>query len=188
MISFFKKMYLLIFIVSASMSTANAAETIINHASAISPISSSDFTVQINNHPFALGATWNESAKKNAGVQLSESFTGEIPSGESSYKYYQHHYDGYDVYSSNLLWDKQNRDIDSYIIAQITLNKPGVKTARGISVGDSKVQLESKYGSGAVDDSDNQYWLYYDGDGKRILFQIERGKVSHIMMVFNIDD
>jgi len=38
------------------------------------------------------------------------------------------------------------------------------------------------------DDSDNQHWLYYESEGKRLSFQIENDKVSRITMVFNIDN
>lgn len=60
-----------------------------------------------------------------------------------------------------------------------------MKTYRGVSVGDSESALQSIYGKGTVNDSDNQYWVYYNGDGKRLLFQIKGHLISHIMMVFN---
>ncbi|WP_152650862.1 hypothetical protein [Pantoea anthophila] len=54
--------------------------------------------------------------------------------------------------------------------------------------GDSQNVLVSKYGQGTVGDSDNQHWLYYDADDRRLSFQLEHKKISHIMMTLNTDD
>lgn len=53
--------------------------------------------------------------------------------------------------------------------------------------GDSQNVLVSKYGQGTVGDSDNQHWLYYDADDRRISFQLEHKKISHIKMTLNSD-
>lgn len=47
--------------------------------------------------------------------------------------------------------------------------------------------LVSKYGQGTVGDSDNQHWLNYDADDRRISFQLEHKKISHIKMTLNSD-
>jgi len=151
-------------------------------------LKNSDFHVIINHHGLNLGDDWNSEIQKQAGAQISESFVGDVPVGDTSYKYYQHKYDGFEIYSANLFWQKKQRDIDSYLIAQITINTPAIKTARGVGPGDSQDLLVSKYGQGTVDDSDNQHWLYYDADKKRISFQLEHKKISHIMMAINTDD
>lgn len=161
------------------------SSTVIN---APKSITESDFKVTINGHQFSLGEKWDDLAMKKAGVQLSESFVGDVPSGNSSYKYYQHSYAGYEIYSSNLFWEKEHRDIDSYIISQVTINNAGIKTARGVSIGDQENVLTRHYGKGTLDDSDDQHWIYYDGDGERISFQIENNKVSHIMMALDNDN
>ncbi|MHB2054184.1 hypothetical protein [Pantoea dispersa] len=149
------------------------------------PLSASDFSVEINHYRVSLGDEWDNLTKQHAGVPIAESYAGDRPSEAGNYHYYQYKYPGFDIYSSNLNWEKEHRDSDSYIIAQITLNSPGIKTYRGVSVGDSESALQRRYGKGAVDDSDDQYWIYYEGDGKRLLFQIEEHRISHIMMVFN---
>lgn len=46
--------------------------------------------------------------------------------------------------------------------------------------------LVSKCGQGTVGDSDNQHWLYYDADDRRISFQLDSRK-SAIMMTLNSD-
>ncbi|QZX94322.1 MULTISPECIES: hypothetical protein [Pantoea] len=151
-------------------------------------LTAADFSVEINNHPFSLGDKWSDETQKQMGAQISENFVGDVPAGDTSYKYYQHKYDGFEIYTANLFWQKEQRDIDSYLIAQITLNTPAIKTARGVGTGDSQDMLVSKYGQGTVDDSDNQHWLYYDADNKRMSFQLENKKVSHIMMTINTDE
>ncbi len=151
-------------------------------------LKSSDFQVIINHHGLTLGDDWNSEIQKQVGVQISENFVGDEPVGDTSYKYYQHKYDGFEIYTANLFWQKKQRDINSYLIAQITINTPAIKTARGVEIGDSQDVLVSKYGQGTVDDSDNQHWLYYDADHKRMSFQLEHKKVSHIMMTINTDD
>lgn len=151
-------------------------------------LKSSDFRVIINHHCFALGDKWSDETQKQAGAQVSENFVGDVPAVDTSYKYYQQKYDGFEIYTANLFWQKEQRDIDSYLIAQITIHTPAIKTARGVGTGDSQDVLVSKYGQGTVDDSDNQHWLYYDADNKRMSFQLENKKISHIMMTLNTDD
>lgn len=150
-----------------------------------STVNAADFELTINNQKVSLENYWNDLVKKRLGAQESEAFVGDVPAGNNSYKYYQHNYRGFSIYTSNLEWDKQHRDVDSYIIAQITIDSPAIKTSRGVTVGTSKEFLVRKYGKGTVDTSDEQYWIYYDGEGRKISFQLEGGKVSHIMMVIN---
>lgn len=157
-------------------------------ADALTAISSSDFTVMLNKNPLSLGDKWNEQAKKRAGRQIRENFIGNMSLSKGCYKYYQHNYNGFEIYTANLFWQKEHRDIDSYIIAQITLDVPGIRTSRGVSVGDTQKKLVEKYGQGSVDNSDNQYWRYYDGDGKRLSFQIINDKVNRIMLALNPDE
>ncbi|ELP22901.1 hypothetical protein F385_4144 [Pantoea agglomerans 299R] len=168
--------------VQVNLATAAASLT------APAALTAADFSVKINNHPFILGDKWSDETQKQVGAQISENFVGDVPAGDISYKYYQHKYDGFEIYTANLFWQKEQRDINSYLIAQITINTPAIKTARGVEIGDSQDVLVSKYGQGTVDDSDNQHWLYYDADHKRMSFQLEHKKVSHIMMTINTDD
>lgn len=168
-------------ILMATFSVASAAQV-------QSTVNVIDFEIIIDNQKISLGNTWDDLIKKHLGAQESEAFVGDVPVGNSSYKYYQHNYRGFSLYTSNINWDKQHRDVNAYIIAQITIDSPAIKTSRDVRVGASKEALVRKYGKGTVDTSDEQYWIYYDGDGKRISFQIEGNKVSHIMMVINPED
>ncbi|MDV0439807.1 hypothetical protein [Xanthomonas sacchari] len=147
----------------------------------------SDFTVAINTHAFALGESWSDQARKQAGTQISERFVGDVPAGDTSYKYYQHRYAGFDIYTANLSWQKQQREIDSYVIAQITINASTIKTARGVAIGDTQNVLINAYGQGTTDDSDGQHWRYYQARNKRLSFQLEHGRIIHIMMTLDAD-
>ena len=153
-----------------------------------SPDDKNDFSVIINQRYVVLGETWSDLKEKQLGEQTREGFVGDIPFGDNSFKFYQHAYEGFEIYTSNIFWGREHRDVDSYIIAQITLNGDKIKTARGIKVGDKESDVIHKYGNGTVDNSDDQFWIYYVVDGKRLSFQIEHEKVSHIMMVFNDDN
>ncbi|NIJ72301.1 MULTISPECIES: hypothetical protein [unclassified Xanthomonas] len=150
-------------------------------------ITEADFSVKINNRSFFLGEKWSDQTKKQAGTQISEDFVGDVPDGDISYKYYQHQYNGFEIYTANLFWQEERRDIDSYLIAQITINTSSVKTARGITIGDTENVLLSKYGQGTADDSNSQHWLYYEAGNKRISFQLEHEIIIHIMMTLNTD-
>ena len=171
-----------------SVITPMAIFSVASAAQIQSTVNAVDFELIIDNQKISLGNTWDDLIKKHLGTQESEAFVGDVPVGNSSYKYYQHNYRGFSIYTSNLNWDKQNRDVDTYIIAQITIDSPAIKTSRDVRVGTSKEALVRKYGKGTVDTSDEQYWIYYEGDGKRISFQIEGNKVSHIMMMINPED
>ncbi|MDY4297889.1 MULTISPECIES: hypothetical protein [unclassified Xanthomonas] len=165
----------------ADMTAAAAARA------APAEMTESDFAVAINNHSFALGERWSEQTRTQAGTQISESFVGDVPAGETSYKYYQHRYAGFDIYTANLSWQKEQRDIDSYVIAQITINVPAIRTARGIAIGDTQNVLINTYGQGTTDDSDGQHWRSYETKNKRLSFQLEHGRIIHIMMTLDTD-
>lgn len=146
-----------------------------------------DFSLILNNERFSPGDRWNDEAQKRAGVQGGQHFIGEMPFGADFYKYYQHNYNGFEIYTSNLFWQKEHRDVDSYIIFQITVHASNITTFRGVSIGDTRYDLVEKYGHGVEDNSDGQHWIYYEGDGKRLSFQIENDKVSSIMLVLYPD-
>ncbi|MBB6366177.1 hypothetical protein FHR56_001290 [Xanthomonas sacchari] len=172
-------LFLLLTATQAGMTAAAAT------GAAPAEITANDFTVEINSHPFSLGENWSDQVRKQAGSQISESFVGDVPAGDTSYKYYQHRYAGFEIYTANLFWQIEQRDIDSYMIAQITISAPAVKTARGVTVGDTQSVLIGKYGPGTADDRDDQHWRYYEAGNKRISFQLEHGNISHIMMTLD---
>ncbi|QKJ85710.1 hypothetical protein PMPD1_0738 [Paramixta manurensis] len=151
-------------------------------------LSGDDFSVSINKHIFALGEQWDEKSGTLAGQEVNSNFIGEMPVGESVYRFYQHNYAHFSLYSSNLYWDKEKRSIDDYILSQITLLSADVKTFRDVAIGSSAESLMRKYGQGKIDKSDGEYWIEYVHQDKQISFQIENGRVVSIIMIILIDD
>lgn len=155
----------------------------------IAPVNNEDFTVTINGHKFSLDDRWDNEKISLAGKELDSNFVGDVEAGDVSYKFWQHNYNGYSIYSSNIYYDKEKRDIDEYVIAQISLDadQSSLTTMRGIKSGDALQDLLKKYGPGKEDDSDGEKWIEYEYQNKKISFQIEGSKVSNIIMVISVD-
>lgn len=158
------------------------------NAGSILPLSDKGYSLVINNETFSLGDKWDALRKYQAGKELSNSYVGDVEVNATSYKFYQHNYEGYTIYSSNIYYDKQNRDVDEYVISQISLDDLSIKTSRGIVIGDPLSAVVKSYGAGKEDDSDNERWIYYDFNNKSLSFKIEQGKVASIMMAISTDD
>ncbi|MCX8963412.1 hypothetical protein EHW64_20465 [Erwinia psidii] len=165
-----------------------ANSSVLQSVSVPANLTMDDFFVDISGHKLGIGNKWNEKTAHFFGKEQSRQFVGDIPAGDTSYKFWQHNYAGYSVYSSNVYWDKEERSVDDYIIAQITISSPVIMTNRGVKVGDSEEQLINKYGAGNEDDSDGQHWRIFENDSKRIGFQIENKKVTNINIIFRLDD
>lgn len=151
------------------------------------PLSESDFTVQLNQHPVALGQAWNDALSASLGETTYDGFVGEVPFGDASYKFYRHNFDGFDIYSANLWWDDQGKSVDSYIVGQITLHSPALHTARGVGPGSTKEAIISHYGPGEIDNSDGSEWISYSFKNKHIAFSLAGGKVDSININFDDD-
>jgi len=151
-------------------------------------LSNSDFTITLNHKSISLGEGWSDDVEKNIGQSQTDDFVGTVDYGDETYKFYRHQYDGLDVYTSNLWWDKAERTVDDYIIAQITLKSSELKTSRGASVGISLTQLHTLYGTGQVTESNGTQRIHYSYGKKRISFKIAGDKVSSIIMSYNKED
>lgn len=146
-----------------------------------------DFTVTLNKQPVSLGQPWSDKLQASLGKSSDDSFVGEVPFGDGNYKFYRHVFKDFDVYSANLWWDSQNRDFDSYIVAQITLRGVASHTARGIAPGSSEDKVTELYGPGEKESSDGAEWIGYQRDNKRISFEIVKGRVNSININY-VDD
>ncbi|MBB1226618.1 hypothetical protein EPG66_03940 [Pantoea pleuroti] len=93
------------------------------------------------------------------------------------YNYFQHSYDGFELFSAAAAGDASHT-----VLAEILLENANVPTSRNIKVGDSLEQVQQAYGPGKEDNSDNQHWVVYQSSGKQLMFQIDQGKVSCIML------
>jgi len=136
-----------------------------------------DFSVLLNDYAFTPGDAWNNQSFIRAGKALSSVVAGEVVINEQRYNYFQHTYEGFQLFSATAVGNASHA-----ILAEILLDGASVPTARNIIVGDSVEQVQKAYGPGKEDNSDNQHWLIYKMGEKQLMFEIDQQKVSHIML------
>lgn len=149
------------------------------------PLSKADFSLSINGQSIALGDKWDEDVQSRLGPSLSDNFVGDVVFDDESYKFYQHHYEGWDLYTSNLWWDKADRDVDDYIVAQITFSSTAMKTHRGAFIGMSVEDIKKRYGEGQHQQNDDGEWLFYLLGKKRLSFDIAAGKITAVTLSYD---
>lgn len=145
--------------------------------SSVPALNEGDFSVLLNDYAFTPGDTWSNESFVRAGKALSSVLAGEVAINNQQYNYFQHSYDGFELFSAAAVGDASHT-----VLAEILLKSANVPTSRNIKVGDSLEQVQQAYGPGKEDNSDNQHWLVYPSGGKQLMFQIEQGKVSCIML------
>ena len=150
-------------------------------------LTKSDFSVIINNHSVTLGDRWDNNLARETGIEDAGKFVGEVPFDGTNYKFYQHKKPGVELYSANLWWDKAERSVDDYIVAQITVTAPDIATPRGILVGASVDDLRKLYGTGQAQHDDGEEWISYAVGAKVLSFQIKNNKVLKITMNYDND-
>ncbi|GME44421.1 hypothetical protein ACJ2_31850 [Pantoea sp. QMID2] len=141
-----------------------------------------DFSVLLNEYAFTPGDTWSNESFVCAGKALSSVLAGEVDINNQQYNYFQHTYDGFELFSSAAVGDANHT-----LLAEILLKSASVPTTRNIKIGDSPEQVQQAYGPGKEDNSDNQHWLVYQSGAKQLMFQIDQGKVSSIMLKTDLD-
>lgn len=141
-----------------------------------------DFSLQLNDQIVALGERWTPEVARKIAVSVEGSFVGEVPFDGTNYKFYQHQKTGLRIFSSNLWWDKTERSVDDYIVAQITLTAPDGKTVRGIHIGSTINELIKAYGSGQVENDSGEQWVSYELGKKLLSFELKDSKVVKITM------
>lgn len=141
-----------------------------------------DFSLQLNDQIVALGERWTPEVARKIAVSVEGSFVGEVPFDGTNYKFYQHQKTGLRIFSSNLWWDKTERSVDDYIVAQITLTAPDGKTVRGIHIGSTINELNKAYGSGQVENDSGEQWVSYELGKKLFSFELKDSKVVKITM------
>lgn len=143
----------------------------------VAALNEGDFSVLLNDYAFTPGDAWNNQSFIRAGKALSSVVAGEVVINEQRYNYYQHTYEGFELFTATAVGNASHA-----ILAEILLDGTSVPTARNIIVGDSVEQVEKAYGPGKEDNSDNQHWLIYKMGEKQLMFEIDQQKVSHIML------
>lgn len=145
--------------------------------SSVPALNEGDFSVLLNDYAFTPGEAWSNENFVRAGKALSSVLAGEVDINNQQYNYFQHSYDGFELFSAAAVGDASHK-----VLAEILLENANVPTSRNIKVGDSLEQVQQAYGPGKEDNSDNQHWLIYQSGGKHLMFQIDQGKVSCIML------
>ncbi|MGV2879538.1 hypothetical protein D9O29_00960 [Pantoea vagans] len=145
--------------------------------SSVPALNEGDFSVLLNDYAFTPGDTWSNESFVRAGKALSSVLAGEVDINNQQYNYFQHTYDGFELFSAAAVGDASHT-----VLAEILLRNASVPTTRNIKIGDSPEQVQQAYGPGKEDNSDNQQWLVYQSGGKQLMFQIDQGKVSSIML------
>lgn len=145
--------------------------------SSVPALNEGDFSVLLNDYAFTPGETWSNENFVRAGEALSSVLAGEVDINNQQYNYFQHTYDGFELFSAAAVGDASHT-----VLAEILLGSSSVPTTRNIKIGDSPEQVQQAYGPAKEDNSDNQHWLVYQSGGKQLMFQIDQGKVSCIML------
>lgn len=149
------------------------------------PLNSRDFSVTINQLRVALMEPWDAQLADRLGIMDSSNYAGSSPEEGGGYKFYRHRYEHFTLYTSNLDWDKQQRDIDSYRIAQITLHSPELITARGIHIGSPEQALLQAYGAGVHERYQDIQRRCYHYHGMELVFTLQQKDVSGIALVWS---
>lgn len=144
-----------------------------------------DFTAQMEDETVTLGERWTDDVARKIEVPIEGYFVGEVPFDGTHYKFYQHQKAGFDIYVSNLWWDKVDRNVDDYIVSQITLTTGEGKTPRGIHVGSTARELSNAYGKGQMENDAGEQWCFYQLGNKLLSFGIKDSKVVTITMNYD---
>ncbi|HHA2009080.1 TPA: hypothetical protein ACOEGO_001438 [Enterobacter mori] len=140
------------------------------------------FLCKSKNQPVALGDRWTPDIARKIDVPLEGHFIGEIPFDGTNYKFYQHQKAGFEIFSSNLWWDKAERSVDDYIVSQITLTASDISTPRGVHVGSTTRELNNAYGDGQVENDSGEQWVSCELGKKLLSFEVKDSKVVKITM------
>lgn len=153
----------------------------------IAELSDNDFYITDNIDIIMLGAKHSDFVTQKE--EISNSYVGEKRSENNIiYKYYQHSYDDFDLYTSNINYDIKNRNFDEYYISQLTIKTANVKTARGIIIGDSNDDVLERYGLSKINSDDNSS-LTYQLDEKNLTFMFNaNNEVKSIRLSITVID
>ena len=101
-----------VFLFSALMFTCLSSNVVLAQVMP-SVLTKRDFSVQIKDQLVALGDRWSPDSAGKIDVPWEGNFVGEVPFDGTNYKFYQHQRAGLEIFSSNLWWDKVERNVDA---------------------------------------------------------------------------
>lgn len=108
-------------------------------------LTNADFIVSDNLDEIVLDTPFSDC--KTEKTELSNHYVGEKYSDEFSYKYYSHYYGDFTLYTSNVNYNTKNRNSSDYYITEIRIKSPRIKTNRDLSLGDTRGNVMTKYGT-----------------------------------------
>lgn len=134
-----------------------------------------DFKVYSEKNTIELGSLYEKFTENNTEKEEGFDYVGEIyKENQPCYKVYNHYYADFDMYTSNLNYDVENRDFNTYIIQQITLKTPVYKTNRDISIGSGLNDVINAYGEGNETLENENRTLVYTFGNKSIRFMFDK--------------
>ncbi len=157
------------------------------------PLDASDFILYNSTDTVTLDSFYPDFSYSKPEIPMENNYVGERYLGGHMYKYFQHDYEDFDLFTSNYKYDQRDRDIDYYYIVQITLKTDALQTSRGITVGSRLQDVTALYGDGIQIENGSYMGLMdvkYEYDGKKIIFRVDDEKkvVQIVLVAFQGDD
>lgn len=87
-----------------------------------------------------LGELWDDDFRSKCGIEEGEGvyISDEMSPSGALYKYWSHEYPELSIVTSNIFWDLEERDIDTYVVYSIHTKSLKHELGIGIYVGDTK--------------------------------------------------
>ena len=147
-------------------------------------LSENDFVIVSPYKDIELGGSYERFYKawgkceinKQPDIGISGNF---ITSGVQVYKYFDHHWGGFSIRSSNINFNNDGEDFDTYRVTTVTVNNDKYMTSRGIAVGDTIESVISAYGQPLKMDKTQ---VSYKFKRNSLLFNIKSNVVDNIVM------
>lgn len=130
-----------------------------------------------------LGQTWDEALPNLAGYEeiCETQYVGETTEGDTTYKWYSHTYENFTIYTSNLYYDIDNRDFDTYIVAQVVTKEAQIDLGIDVYVNDTKDTMISKLGN----DYEETDVVTYTLEGSVVSIALKDDKIAEISAVYS---
>lgn len=153
----------------------------------IKQLESEDFSVYSEKNTIELGSLFEDFIENSTEKEEGNDYVGEIyKEDQPYYKVYVHYFADFDIYISNINYDVENRDFDTYIIQQITLKTSVYKTNRDRSIGSGLNDVMNVYGEGIESVENKTRTLVYSLGDKSISFMFnEHDMVDSITLIRN---
>ena len=144
------------------------------------PICYNDFSVTDGDDIIILDMMYKDSMIKKKEIKQDCNYVGEKFMGEYTYKYFYHAFDDFDLYTSNIYYNKKNRDFNEYYMSQINLKNNKFRTSRGASLDSTYNDIILLYGKG-IDTDDS---IIYQMNDKKLVFKFDKDKkVEDILLI-----